>query len=886
MYLPFLLLPLPLTTTIATLIPYPGDILTIPSWLIQPTNTTNTTTSPINTTNPINTTAPYTTVFAALLQNNRTYNESTLFKSTTLSTIPLTPFQSPWLYYTTLHLTSPLSGNEKIIITTHGISSRGDISINSHYIGTVSGCYNGEEYDITPYIHDGGYKLMIKVYPVDYMRDFAVGWADWNPSPPDGGMGVWRGVNIRRVAGIAIYMGGVRVIILDDIGEGNGDVKVRVRADVRNWDDGPVTGWFMGRIYEQITTDDKGVQFATAFTLQGGKTTTIEATVTISNAKIWWPAAWGKQDMYSVHANITLHDGRLSDRAECSFGIRSVTATLTTHGEEKDISFKVNGHPFHVRGAGYAPDIFLRFDITRVRTLLQAVLDMGLNTIRLEGKLEHPQFYDLAGQMGVMVLAGWECCDKWEAWEYNTDLPKTSPWTEYDYLTATSMLLHESIHLQPHPSILAFLLGSDYPPNSHANTLYTTTLNHTDWSTPIIPSASSRIYPSGMKMLGPYDWVPPNYWYSKNLGAAYGFGSELGAGVGTPELPSLRRFLSEQELDKLWEENDANAGMYHMSPTGSQFHTREVYNSALWGRYGVPRELRGYVFLAQVVDFDATRAQFEAFSVRQNISSEDDSDGGRGRGRAATGVVYWMLNSAWPSLHWQLVDYYLKRGGAYYGVKVGARREHVAVDYSNGDVYVINHGFDTTKGMVVVDMVDLTGKNLFHKEVSKVEMGPTMSKKVTSVIPWVGDGWDEVVFLRLLLQKNGEVLSRNVYTLPPKLDVLNWEHSTWYTTPVSSYANFTSLMELSSVEVVVSGKMDGGGVSVTLENMDTVPAWFVRVSLVDEGEEVDVWWEDNYVSVLGGEKVVLYGRMDRKERRKLKVVVEGGNVRRGCYLVG
>ncbi|GKZ38880.1 hypothetical protein AbraIFM66950_011429 [Aspergillus brasiliensis] len=422
-------------------------------------------------------------------------------------------------------------------------------------------------------------------------------------------------------------MGGIRVIVGDI--DADGDVRVKVRVDVRSWDDTLLTGWFMGRVVEQDTTD-KGIHFVTAFTLQGGKTTTFEATVTIPNAKIWWPAAWGRQDMYSVHANITLQDGRLSDRAECSFGIRSVTATLTGHGEEKDISFKVNGYPFHVRGAGYAPDIFLRFDITRVRTLLQAALDMGLNAIRLEGKLEHPELYDLADRMGVMVLAGWECCDKWEAWEYNTDLPKASPWTEYDYLTATSMLTHESPHLQPHPSILAFLLGSDYPPNSHANTLYTTTLNHTDWPNPIIPSAAARIYPSGMKMLGPYDWIPPNYWYSENLGAAYGFGSELGAGVGTPELPSLRRFLSDQEMDKLWRENDANAGMYHMSPTGSQFHTREVYNSALWGRYGVPRELRGYVFLAQVMDFEATRAQFEAYAVRQSRSSSDDS-GVRGR---------------------------------------------------------------------------------------------------------------------------------------------------------------------------------------------------------------------------------------------------------------
>ncbi|PYH36886.1 putative glycosyl hydrolase [Aspergillus neoniger CBS 115656] len=884
---------LTITTTATTLIPHPGNRITIPTWHIQPTtNTTN----PPNTLN-LNLTTPdsHSTILATLLhpQNQPNpiippYNESALFHSTILSTIPTTPFQSPWLYTTTI--TVPHShSNTTIILSTHGISSRGDIFINGAQIGSISGAYNGQEYDISPQLREGvENEVQVKVYPVDYTRDFGVGWADWNPPPPDMGMGVWRGVEVRGVYGVAVQ--GVRVVVVDEIegGSGGKDVKVRVRVDVRNWGERSVRGVFGGRVFDNTTDDtSSGVQFAEAVTLRGGEVTTVEAEVTIKNPKIWWPATWGKQDMYTVSANFTLSDGTLSDTAECSFGIRSVTATFTHHGDEKDVSFRVNGYPFHVRGAGYSPDIFLRFDIDRVRTLLQAVLDMGLNTIRLEGKLEHPQFYDLADRMGIMVLAGWECCDKWEAWEYNTDLSKNYPWTNHDYLTATSMLTHTSLTLQPHPSILAFLLGSDYPPNPRAFTLYTTALNHSDWTAPIISSASARIHPSGMKMLGPYDWVPPNYWYGERLGAAYGFGSEQGAGVGTPELPSLRRFLSEEELDRLWKEK--NAAMYHMSPAGSQFHTRGVYNAALWGRFGKPTSLEEYVFLAQVVDYEATRTEFEAFAVRQNRSG--GATGGNGGGRAATGVVYWMLNSAWPSLHWQLVDYYLRRGGAYYGVKVGARGVHVAVDYESGEVYVVNHGVKRGEGLVVVvDVVGLDGKRLYHEEVKGVVMGPTMSKKVTSIIPWVG-GWDGVVFLRLLLKESGgKVLSRNVYTLPAQLDVLDWDESTWYTTPVSDYANFSALRGLPTVEVGVSGKVGGGGrVSVTLENRDKVPAWFVRISMVDEaGGEVDVWWEDNYVSVLGGEKVVVSGRVDNSGKMgigRMRVVVEGGNVRRrGCYI--
>jgi exo-1,4-beta-D-glucosaminidase len=82
-----------------------------------------------------------------------------------------------------------------------------------------------------------------------------------------------------------------------------------------------------------------------------------------------------------------------------------------------DTAFTVNGEPFQVIGAGYGPDIFMRFDENRVEQILTYLLDMGMDTLRLEGKQEHSELYELTDRMGIMVLAGWECCDKWEGWE-------------------------------------------------------------------------------------------------------------------------------------------------------------------------------------------------------------------------------------------------------------------------------------------------------------------------------------------------------------------------------------------------------------------------------------------------------------------------------------
>lgn len=184
-------------------------------------------------------------------------------------------------------------------------------------------------------------------------------------------------------------------------------------------------------------------------------------------------------------------------------------------------------------------------------------------------------------------------------------------------------MLHEASMMQTHPSVLAFLVGSDYWPNDRAALIYVDALRSWDWPNPIVASAGELGFPeilgfSGMKMDGPYDYVPPNYWYGEQVGAAFGFGSEEGPGVGTPEIRSLKKFLSEGDLDDLWTQPDK--GLFHMSSNVSSFYDRSIYNDALWNRYGSPKSLEDYLLKAQIMDYEATRAEFEGFTSLQDAS--------------------------------------------------------------------------------------------------------------------------------------------------------------------------------------------------------------------------------------------------------------------------
>ncbi len=114
--------------------------------------------------------------------------------------------------------------------------------------------------------------------------------------------------------------------------------------------------------------------------------------------------------------------------------------------------------------------------------------------------MEHPEMYDIADEAGLMILPGWECCDKWEAWSYNEDLSINDPWTSDNYATANASMIHEANMLQSHPSVLGFLVGSDKWPDDTASQLYANALKNADWPNPIVSSAAKSGY---SKLFGP-----------------------------------------------------------------------------------------------------------------------------------------------------------------------------------------------------------------------------------------------------------------------------------------------------------------------------------------------------------------------------------------------
>lgn len=787
------------------------------------------------------------------------YDQDEIWFSENLNDVNWGQFTVPWLYRNAFSLTPEVGSH--YILETNGISSKADLFLNGKQFATKefqAGAYGGHTYDVTDLAAEDN-ALVVQVYPTDVNYDFGVGFVDWNPSSPCNATGVWRNITIKQTGPVSLG----RLSVLAEIEtpvEGR-SATVTLQATAQNLENQKVTVEFEGSIAEEGATGSAAPSKKSSITLAAGESRVVSMQFELAQPKIWWPKQWGDQPMYEATLSASASSA-LSDAVQAPFGVRNATyAVHSPAGIYEDGMFTVNGYPFLVLGGGYASDMFLRWDSDRFTAMAAYILDMGLNTIRLEGKMDQPELYEIADRAGLMIMPGWECCDKWEAWKYNDEL-SISPvpvWDENDYHTANSSILHEAAVLQPHPSILGYLIGSDYWPDPRAANLYLGALDGVNWGAGIVASAGKLGFPKatgpgGMKMAGPYDWVPPNYWYyndTHHFGQAWGFGSELGAGVGTPELGSLKKFLNQSDMDDLW----TNPGkmLFHMSTNVSSFFNRKRYDLGLYGRYGAPTSLDDYLLKAQIMDYEATRSQFEAFSAHWSAAR-----------RPSTGAIYWMLNNAWPSLHWNQFDYYLHPGGSYFGTKVGSRMEHVSYDYVEKKVWLINHSTQTAGARTIqVDLIGLDGKSLSSQTIH----AQTKANAATSLAHIEGmDSIKDVAFLRLVLTDSaGTVLSRNVYWLTNTVDVLDWGKSTWYYTPCETFVNYTALSTLETAKMSVSTEQvytTAGAqkaYSVTLKNDAEVPAFFIRLNLVDSSGDdvVPVMWTDNYVTLWPKETLTL-----------------------------
>jgi exo-1,4-beta-D-glucosaminidase len=754
------------------------------------------------------------------------------------------PFACPWWYRTEFRLPDAAIGRTWWL-RFDGINYRANVWLNGEKLADandVKGTFRIFEFDITARVHAGKANALAVEVAAPTEKDLALTWVDWNPSPPDKSMGLWKGVALRGTGDVALR----HPFVFSKLDAERTTAALGIRVDLVNAAARLVKG--------TLRVEVDGKKLVRPVELGPSETRTIKVDpgsapeLQLVHPRLWWPHDMGKPELYAA-AFAFETAGRVSDSATLRFGVREVVAEPNEIGARL---FRINGRKVLVRGGGWSSDILLRFSPERLESELRYTRDLGLNTIRLEGKLEHDELFDLADRMGLLVMPGWCCCDIWERWKQ---------WTPETHEVAGASLADQVRRLRGHPSVVAWLYGSDGPPPPDVEAMYLKILKDLDWPNPSFSSASAEpttlTGPSGVKMTGPYDYVPPNYWLvDKKLGGAHGFNTETGPGPAIPPLESLKRFLPADHLWPIDEQWSYHAG-------GSRFQKIDLFTNALAARYGPADSLDDFLRKAEAMAYEGQRAMFEAYSRNKYVS---------------TGVVQWMLNNAWPSLIWHLYDYYLVPAGGYFGTKKAHEPAHVQYSYDDHSVAIVNGLAQPLTGLqVTARLFDLEAREIAVRE-ARLDVPPDSSTKVlelpaTNTLP-------TTYFLRLQLRDASRLLSDNFYWLSTKPDVLDWEKTkgTAYT-PQSAFADLTGLARLPRVKLAATAVKDADGLRVTLRNPSPALAFLVRLRLTKgkDGEDVTpVFWDDNYVSLLPGEERALTVRYDAPSLQSREPVVEVG----------
>jgi exo-1,4-beta-D-glucosaminidase len=787
-------------------------------------------------------------------------------------------FDVPWWYRT--DFTADLVSGQYANLVVNGIVGAADVWVNGHEAATqstVEGAYTRYTFDVTGDLVQGTNTLALEVHPNNPNTMLTLDDVDWNQIPPDNNTGIQ--MPIQLLTSNALSDADTHVV--ENNAADLSSSALTVKTNVTNHTSSAQTGV----VAATITPPNGGtpISVSQTVTVAANTTQTVSFTpsaysaLTITHPAVWWPYQMGAQPLYGLTTSVT-QGATTSTSTAGTFGIRTVTSSLVGAGpvDENGVrQYKINGVAFVARGGGFTPDLFLHYSAADIARQIAIMKNMGINMVRLEGHFMPDDFYQQMDQAGIMIDSGFQCCD---AWGNNLS---------GNLLTvATNSSLAIAQDEVDHPSVVTFSWSDNAPGSANAKDTLAA-FAQADFDVPVVASAEensvSPLGDSGEKE-GPYDWVPPNYWYDTthnqpddnqtNAGGSWGFDSEQSAGDTIPTLDSINRFLSPTEQSELWQSPTYN--QYHANyETGHgdyEFGTLYYFDQALDSRYGTPTGLNQYVEEGQLQNYENTRAQFEAFLDHSTNAATP-----------STGTLYWQLNKGFPSLLWNLYNEDGDQAGSYYGAKEANQALHALYTLDNGTVTLDDLGGTTQSGVsveskvynqsgTVLDDQTASGINLTSQQVKNKVLTPKVPANVTN------KSSASTYFVELTLRQSGNVVDRNVYWESTYPDEVNWsatmdgENAGTFAT-MTQYADFQGLDSLKADSVAASNVTtasqpgpDGADTvtHVTLTNTSSsAVGFFLRTDLRranangtplgGDNEVGSALWSENDITLFPGE---------------------------------
>jgi beta-galactosidase/beta-glucuronidase len=803
------------------------------------------------------------------------------------------PWKKPYWYRTNFHVSSADKGRCFQLIF-KGINYRAEVWLNGVQIADSSqmvGMFAEFSFTVSHLIKAGDQNfLAVKIYPLDYpgtpsteqlkaLGPFyenggptgdigknvtmlcSAGW-DWMPPVRDRNMGIWQPVYLRTTGAVVVSQPQLITTLPNLPATDVADISLSLI--LVNHSKSKESGKLTVIISPENFTGES-FEFSNSVTLDALKSTNIkidpntEKLLRIKDPKLWWPNGHGLPNLYRIRFKYMIGN-TVSDDTSFVFGIRTVSSIASeVKGRYLRRDFYVNGKKVNLVGGAWVPDMMVNRDSIRYDNELQLCRNANINLVRIWGGGITPpdEFFNAADRNGLLVWS-----DFWITGDTNGEFKGSDEWP-LESSVFINNVKSTILRIRNHPSLLVWTGGNEGHARKELYDAMRNSIIELDGTRPFIPSSSGFAklpdgwkgsWPdnkaSGVYSGGPYSWKTPKEYYDlANNAKDWVFKDETGV-PSQPPYNILPKIIPDLVWDKTLPFPFNNSWGYHDAANDNGKY--ESYYQSMVHNYGQPTSIKEFSDKMQLMNAVSYQAIFESAGNKLNENG---------------GVMLWKLNAAFPSVIWQVYDWYLQPNAGYYFMQNACEPIHIQFSQDNQTVTVVNRSYFPGKNLTVESNVYDVNSKLVDEQTKVVNI---KEESVTKVIPLskVLSKSTEVCFVVLRLKDEfGNIISRNTYWLSPN-------------------DNCKSLSGMNKAQIrasVVSKNRIGSQCQWTLKltNPSEQLAFFIRPMLMSEDEEVlPSLWSSNYITIKPGESITLIvnAPLRNLNMEHLSFRIEGWNI--------
>ena len=575
-----------------------------------------------------------------------------------------------WWFVRSFDVPADFAG-KKCVLKFEGLDTFADVFVNHIHVGSADNMFIEHEMDVTKALKYGAEnKIAVRVrsavnearkkdYPVllqgnDGMTEYtqirkAPSSFGWDIMPRFLSAGMWRGVTIEARKEHRLTQ--VYVATKKVGADGCAQLAVKYRFDTDSLTLDGFSVRVSGACGDSVFEKEQIAMF-----VAGGMR------IAVPDAKLWWPAGYGEQNLYDVTVTL-FYNGEAVDEYRTRFGIRKlVLDTKWAPDDEGEFRILVNGVPVLAKGSNWVPmDAMHSRDAERVDAALMLFKDAGCNIVRCWGGnvYEDHHFFDLCDEYGIMVWQDFSmaCAFYNPTEEFCAQIEKEATFIVRKLRNHASILLWAGDN-----EVDAAYWSEDFPTESNKYNALTRevlprVVRLNDPERVFLPS--SPYVTDGIDHYAvpeQHNWGARAYFkddFYKHTTAH--FISECGY-HGCPAVSSLKKYIPEDKLtpwlnNSVWDTHNTD---YLMNGERGYNRIRLMHDQVEIFFGHVPEDLETFSILSQIVQAEAKKFFIERTRLKK---------------WRRTGIIWWNMIDGWPQISDAVVDYYYAKKLAYHYIK-------------------------------------------------------------------------------------------------------------------------------------------------------------------------------------------------------------------------